>query len=204
MKNKEMEKLISHFDKYFEQSDSLVLHQVIDDMELHIDVLIYKPNEKYPFWKLVTMGVSDFKMPPAENTVGHNNEYIMFVASDIDLTDKAVLQWYYERLLFVSTFAYFNNTHITYGHSFQWENEDPAEEMVAAFIDFPQIIPNPAIVHCKLGLFKTVACLQVVLLNNEELKKLLEIGPMKFSEFLYPEDDSRPHFLSERHRSSLF
>ena len=90
MKTKEMDKLIKHFDTYFEQDDSTVLHPIVDD-GLHIDVLMYAPNEKYPFWKLVTMGASDYKMPPIQNTVGLNNEYIMFIDSEIDLTDKEVL-----------------------------------------------------------------------------------------------------------------
>lgn len=204
VKTKEMDKLIKHFDTYFEQDDSTVLHPIVDD-GLHIDVLMYEPNEKYPFWKLATMGASDYKMPPVQNTVGLNNEYMMFVDSSVDLTDKDMLMWYYNKLLMVASFAYYNNTHITYAHSFEWENEDSDDEMVAAFIEFPQIIGTTAILKCKLGLMKTVACLQVVLLNKEELEKLMEIGPIAFSDYLYPEDDaSTAHFLTERHRSEKF
>ena len=204
MKTKEMDKLIKHFDTYFEQDDSMVLHPVVD-AGLHIDVLMYKPNKKYPFWKLVTMGASDYKMPSVPNTVGLHNEYIMFVDSEIDLTDKDVLSWYYENLLTVATYAYFNKTHITFGHSFEWKPEKTDEEMIAAFIEFPQIIGTTQILKCKLGLMKTVACLQVVLLNKKELEKLMEIGPIAFSDYLYPEDDSSiAHFLTERHRSEKF
>lgn len=203
MKTKEMDKLIKHFDLYFEQNDSIVIHPIVDD-GLHIDVLMYTPNEKYPFWKLVTMGASDYKMPPVQKTVGLYNEYMMFVDSEIDLTNKEVLMWYYEKLLNVATFAYYNNTHVTFAHSIEWKNEDPDDEMVAAFVEFPQIIETTEILRCKLGLMKTVACLQVILLNKEELEKLMEIGPLAFSDYLYPEDDSEPHFLTERHRSERF
>lgn len=203
MKTKEMDKLIKHFDTHFEQNDSIVIHPIVDN-GLHIDVLMYAPNEKYPFWKLATLGASDYKMPPVQNTVGLNNEYIMFVDPEINLTDKEVLIWYYEKLLKVATFAYYNKTHITFAHSFQWENEDPDDEMIAAFIDFPQIIGTTEILKCKLGLMKTAVCLQVVLLNKEELEKLLEIGPISFSDYLYPEDGSEAHFLTERHRSEKF
>ena len=203
MKNKEMEKFINHCDFYFEQSDCTVLHPVIDT-GLHIDVLVYKPNTKYPFWKLVTMGASDYKMPAIQNTVGLYNEYMMFVDSDIDLSDKEVLKWYHNKLLLVSTFAYCNKTHITYGHSFEWKNEDLCDEMIAAFIELPQILETTAALRCKVSLLKTITCLQVVLLNQRELNKLMEIGPQEFSEFLYPEDDSKPHFLSEQHRSDKF
>lgn len=75
MKTKEMDKLIQHCDTYFEQEDCMVLHPIVDD-GLHIDVLLYKPNEKYPFWKLVTMGASDYKMPAIQNALGLQNEYI--------------------------------------------------------------------------------------------------------------------------------
>lgn len=76
--------------------------------------------------------------------------------------------------------------------------------MVAAFIEFPQIIGTTAILKCKLGFMKTVTCLQVTLLNKEELEKLMEIGPVAFSDYLYPEDGSKAHFLTERHRSEKF
>ncbi|MBR5279131.1 MAG: suppressor of fused domain protein [Clostridia bacterium] len=203
MKIKEMEKLTKHCDLYFEQTEHTVLHPIAEN-ELHIDVLLYSPNEKYPFWKLVTMGASDYKMPAVQNTVGLYNEYMMFVAPDVDLTNKDVLKWYYNKLLLCATFAYYNKTHITYAHSFEWENKDPNDEMIGAFIEFPQIIETPDVLHCKLGLLKTVACLQVVLLNKQELNMLMEIGPQAFSCLLYPEDGSYPHFLSEQHRSEKF
>ena len=203
MKQKEMEKIIAHFDQYFEQSDSMVLHPVVDG-GYHVDVLLYHPNEKYPFWKLVTMGASDYKMPKIANTISQYNEYIMFVHSDEDLNDRDILSWYHNKLLMIASFAYYNQTHITYAHSFEWENEDADDEMVAAFIEFPQVVEDIGMLRCKLGMLKTVACLQTVLLNREELDRLMQIGPQAFSEYLYPDDDGKQHFLSERHRSDRF
>lgn len=60
---------MKHFDKYFEQSDCVVLHPIVDD-GFHVDVLLYEPNEKYPFWKLVSTGASDYEMPKIPNTIG--------------------------------------------------------------------------------------------------------------------------------------
>jgi len=203
MKSREMDILINHFDLYFEQNDCAVIHP-IDDSDPHIDILLYKPNAKYPFWKLVTMGASDYKMPPIQNTVGQYNEYMMFVSPKVDLLNKDVLNWYRDKLLLVSTFAYFNEMHITYGHSFEWENDDANDEMIAAFIEFPQILETVDVLRCKVNIFKTVACLQVVLLNQEELNMLIEIGSQAFSDFLYPEDDSKPHYICEQHRTDEF
>lgn len=203
MKTKDMDKLTKHFDTYFEQTDSMVLHPIID-IGYHIDVLLYKPSEKYPFWKLVTIGASNYKMPPNNNTIASYNEYIMFVAPEVDLNNKDELIWYYNKLLAVAVFAFNNKTHITYAHSFEWQNDDPDDEMIGAFIEFPQVIETSYILRCKLGMFKTVACLQVVLLNRDDLNKLMEIGPQAFSYYLYPEDGGKAHFLSEKHRSSKF
>ena len=207
MKRREMDKLIKHFDRYFEQfdqSDCIVLHPIVDD-GYHVDVLLYKPNQKYPFWKLATMGASDYKMPPVSNTLSHYNEYIMFVDAEEDLNDKDIVSWYHNKLLTIAAFARNNRTHITYGHSFEWENDDPDDEVIAAFIDFPQVMEHVGVLRCKLGMFKTVACLQTVLLNKNELDMLMSIGPRAFSDYLYPEDvDKKQHFLSERHRSEKF
>ena len=203
MKQKEMEKLTNHFDRYFEQSDCVVLHPLVD-VGYHIDVLLYKPNQKYPFWKMVTMGASDYKMPDAPNSVSQYNEYIMFVDAHENLNDADVVHWYYDKLIMIAAFVREHQTNITFWHSFEWKNEDPAEEMMAAFIDFPQIIEDVGILRCKLGMFKTVACLQAVLLNKSDLDKLKEIGPKAFSNYLYPEEDEKHHFLSERHRSEIF
>ena len=203
MKTKEMDKIVKHFDKYFEQTDSMVLHPIIDN-GFHVDVLLYKPNEKYPFWKLVTMGASDYKMPPVSNTISQYNEYIMFVHADVRLDDQEIVSWYFNKLVMIASFARFNKCHITYGHSFEWQNDDTEDEMIAAFIEFPQIVETVEMLRCKTSLFKPVACLQVVLLNKDDLAKLMEIGPQAFSEYLYPEDDGKPHFLSEKHRSDIF
>ena len=203
MKQKEMKKLTNHFDRYFEQNDCMVLHPIVDD-GYHVDVLLYKPNQRYPFWKMVTMGASDYKMPDALNTVSRYNEYIMFVDASENLNDMEVVNWYHHKLVMIATFARYNKAHITVGHSFEWENNDPTDEMIAAFIDFPQIVEDVGILRCELGMFKTVACLQAVLLNKSDLDKLMEIRPKAFSDFLYPEEDEKEHFISERHRSEKF
>ena len=198
-----MDQLVRHLNTYFEQDDCMVSHPVVDN-GFHVDILVYKPNEKYPFWKLVSMGASDYKMPKIDNTLGLYNEYMMFVDPDVDLEDKQILAWYHNMLSMIASYPYFTHTHVTYSHSLEWAQEDPGEEMIGAFIEFPQIIEDTGLLRCKLGLFKTVTCLQVVLLNRAELDKRMEIGPQAFSDYLYPEDGGKAHFLSERHRSEKF
>lgn len=200
MKQKEIDKLIKHFNTYFCQSDCTVLHPTV--MEPHIDALLYKPNQAYPYWKLVTMGASDYKMPAPKNALGNYNEYIMFIDPSEDMTDKETANWYYSKLVNIARYPMETNSFITYGHSVEWAPNDE-EEMVAAYLEMPQIIEDVGILRCKMGLLKTVICLQVVLLNREETNKLLQIGPEQFSYFLYP-NEGELHFLCERSRSDKF
>jgi len=200
MVQREMEKLTKHFDKYFRQSDCTVIHPIV--MEPHIDALLYKPNEAYPFWKLVTMGASDYKMHAPRKTLGDRNEYIMFIDPSEDMTDQEVANWYFNKLLAVALYPLATKSFISYGHSVEWAPDDE-EEMVSAYLELPQIVDDVGMLRCKLGLMKTAVCLQVVLLNREETNKLLQIGSEQFSEFLYPEEGTS-HFLCERSRSSRF
>ena len=137
-------------------------------------------------------------MPDIRPTVGLFNEYIMFVDQDVDLNDE-VFNWYHNKLILIASYAYYNKTHITCFHSFEWENEDPEDETIAAFGEFPRVIENSDILYCKINVFKTIACLQVVLLNNDDLDRLMKIGREAFSEYIYPENGDNPHYLSKRH-----
>ena len=201
MKTKEMDKLMAHFDKYFKQSDCQVLHPL--SMTPHIDTLVYKPTSELPYWKLVSMGASDFRMPAKKPFLGDRNEYMMFVDAQEDLTDKETLDRYVMYLMEVAHYPIVNQCYITYGHSVEWKPEEN-EEMVCAFLEMPQIISVPNVLRCKLGLMKTAVCLQIVLLTKEETEKLLQIGPQQFSYYLYPENGSPRHFICELKRSEKF
>lgn len=201
MTSRDMETLMAHFNRYFEQDDCKVIHPL--DLVPHIDALLYKPNEKYPFWKLVSMGASDYKMKAPKNALGDRNEYMMMIDPDEDMTNLDIMKWYYANLMEIAAYPWQNKTFISYSHSVEWPASG-AEEMTGAFLEFPQIIEDPGILRCKLGLFRTVVCLQAVLINRAEIEKLLKIGPEAFSYYLYPADESKPHFLCERRRTEKF
>lgn len=201
MKLREMDQFIAHCDKYFKQGGCLVLHPT-DDCNPHIDVLIYEPNEVYPFWKLVTMGASSYRMPSVPNTLGNRNEYMMFIAPTEDLHNQTIVVWYCNTLMNVACYSIQTKSHITYGHSIEWEEEE-GSDMVSAFIEMPQMIEDVSFLRCKLGVFKEIICLQVVLLTRSETERLLEVGPEKFSEFLYPEEGNA-HYLCEKNRTEHF
>lgn len=201
MTNKEMDKLIGHFDRYLGQSDCTVFHPT--DMDPHIDILLYAPTDKLPYWKLVTMGASDYRMPVKNPPLGDRNEYVMFVDAREELTDRSVFDRYAVFLMEVAHYPVSNRCYISYGHSVEWAPQD-GEEMICAFLELPQVIDDPGVVRCRLGLLKTAICLQVVLLTREETDRLLQSGPEQFSSFLYPEDGGPRHFICELRRSERF
>ncbi len=203
MKAKEMDRFTAHCDKYFRQSGSTVLHPVVS-LPLHIDVLRYPPNEQYPFWKLVTMGASDYKMPEKKPVLGNRNEYMMFVHKNEDLSDMRNVMPYVTYLTNLALYPYMKKTFVTYGHSVEWGDVEEGEEMVCAFLCMPQAIEDAGVLRCRFSPLKTAICLQAILLNRAETDRLLEIGPERFDLWLYPEDDTRRHFLSELKRTIRF
>jgi len=204
MNVRQMNRLTAHMDRYLGQECEGVLHPVIDN-GYHVDVLVYRPSEKNPFWKLVTMGASDYLMPPLTPTLGRRNEYIMTVDGEEKLDDAEVRDWFVHKLLGIVFYAYSQGVHLSYGHSLEWKNEDDGDEMVGAFLEMPQFIPDAGVLHCRLGLLRRTTLLQAVLLTRSDLDRLAEIGPAAFSELLYPEEEGAPrHFLSERRRSERF
>lgn len=202
MKRKEMDKFIAHCDMHFRQGDCTVLHAA-DRVQPHIDVLLYKPNDAYPYWKMVTMGASDYQMPPIANTFGNRNEYMMVIDPAEDMQDKEVAGWYYNKLLEIALYPYHRQAHLTYGHSVEW-GEEKDSDMVAAYLELPQLMADPAFLRCKLGFRKQVICLQVVLLTRGEMGRLLKNGSEQFSYYLYPETGEKAHFLCEKNRSNRF
>lgn len=77
--------------------------------------------------------------------------------------------------------------------------------MVAAFLEMPQMISDVSFLRCRLGLLKPVViCLQAITLTRKETEELLKLGPQQFSEYLYPEECEKAHYLCERFRSDRF
>lgn len=168
---KEMEKIMAYLDKYLEQEDCLVLNMNNDGLEMYVEVLLYEPTEKYPFWKLITLGASDYKMPRKTKSKARRNEYILFVDGSVDLMVPKTLQWYYLQLLKIASHAQFHETHLTAGDCVEWLEEE-GSSVVGAHLSVPAIIQGgKGHVFCP-RLFKKIVFLQALLATREELDSL--------------------------------
>ena len=197
MQSSAMDRWASHCGKYFRQdpqTEALVLHPQ-NSRKPHIDMLLFCPNEIYPFYKLCTMGASDYKLPL---TFCCRNEFILFLAPE----EKKNLPWFTDVLLSVALYPIENHMALTFGHSILWGRQ-PETDMQGAYLDLPYPIEGPGFFTCSLGALRKTQCLQVTLLTEAETRELRRLGPEKFCEFLYP-PEGRPHFLSQRYRTEQF
>lgn len=181
----EMKKMTKHYDRYFCQTNSVVLHPE-NGGELHIDALLYAPTQQYPFWKLVTMGASDYAMN-GRNSLGNRNEYMLFIDPSVDMNDHATACKYDRLLIATALFPLQNNRFLSYGHSIEFSAADNVD-VAGVYLEMPQAIHDAGILRCKLSLLKQAICLQVIPLDRQAMDLLLRIGNEEFAfTYAYPE-----------------
>ena len=203
----QMDAFTAHCDTYLHQSDSLVVHPINQELPLHVDILLYKPTEELPYWKMITMGASDYRMPlgkryPFADQFGDRNEYIIFIDKSEDLENKDLCFAYAKYLSMIAYYPIWNECFVTYGHSMEWET-DQGEEMAGAYLELPMILDDVEFSFFELERDHKIVILQPVLLTRPEIDMLMRIGNEQFDRYLYPEN-GRPHFLCELKRSEKF
>ena len=192
-----MDRWACHCGRYFHQdpqTEAVVLHPK-NIRKPHIDLLLFSPNTVYPFYKLCTMGASDYKLPL---TFCCRNEFILFLSQE----ERENLPWFTDVLLSAALYPVENHISLTYGHSIIWGSQ-PGTDMHGAYLDLPYPIEGSGFFSCSLSPLRKTRCLQVTLLTETEIRNLIRLGPEKFGEFLYP-PEGRPHFLSQRYRTEAF
>lgn len=194
MKVAQMAKIQKHYDKYFKQTDAMVFHPQ-GETQFHVDVLLYSPTKTFPFWKLATLGASDYAMN-GKHYLGNRNEYMMFIDPSVDMKDTSIASRYLDLLHSTALFPLVTNTSITFGHSIDFtEQNDP--NVKAVFLDMPFAVNDMDFFTCKYSLFKKAVFLQVIPLDQKALDLLMKLGNEQFSyTYAYP-DKGEPHWLSK-------
>lgn len=123
-----IEEISRHIEKHLGKVET-VFHEILSDT-VHIDVHWVKPNEKYPFVRLVTSGMSDLPMstPTGYNTPKYMELMISLPAQwQIDEESFKDESWYWPvRLLKVlARLPHKHNTWLGIGHTVP--NGDPPE-----------------------------------------------------------------------------
>ena len=179
MEISEKKHIIKHFERIFKQKCKSFLSQQ-GDYEVDIDVMLFEPNKKFPFWKMVTLGASDYQMPSNQSDFADRNEYMLFFDKfTIVSEDRTDWHWYYEFLMRTATYAYFNKCRITYGNSIDINTREKTD-MEAAYIIVPLILKNSKAYTCRITKNKLCNCFQVLPITEDELKEKIKLGSEKF------------------------
>ena len=99
-------------------------------------------------------------------------------------------------LSYSSKYSFNEKTYISVGHNIELE---PGSHQLfnGAFVLFPQIIEDSRVLRCKLGMFKTCACLQVMPITENELNNNLSVDIETSLDYFYPEE-GEAIFLANR------
>ncbi|MBS5851973.1 MAG: suppressor of fused domain protein [Firmicutes bacterium] len=115
MKSKKHQKLYEHYvDVLGEepifgmQLKKEVLSDVAEQMK-PVTTYVFEPTDELPFWKLCTIGASDYFMPEREigwgRKANRRNEYMMLIAPEVEVSEDST-EWLFLNSLLWSTAEY--------------------------------------------------------------------------------------------------
>ena len=172
-----------HIEKYLGKIKT-VFHEIVSDA-IHLDVLFLMPSEKFPFVRLVTMGVSDLPMQIPKGSKGTSKyiELMIALPPNWQLDDASLRQeqWYWPlRLLkFLGRLPHKHATWLGYGHTIA--ADDPPKPFADSTKLCGALILNSLTVpedfhRLKIDEDKTIEFMCVVPLHREELEFKLKHG----------------------------
>jgi hypothetical protein len=177
-----IEAISQHIEKWIGKPDN-VFHELISD-KVHIDVHIVNPSDKFPFYTLVTSGMSDMPMHPPEEyaDLAYAELFICLPADWKMHQDDWKSERYYwpiQALKYLARFPHQHETWLWYGHTIP--NGDPPEPFNSStkLSSFVLLGPNcvPEEFHeLKISEEKTIHFFAIVPLYKEELELKLRSG----------------------------
>ena len=146
-----------HLEPIFGKSET-VMHEIISDL-IHLDVLIYPPDDKRDFWVYVTSGMGDIRMttPPDEDPVEWSRAELMIglprdwgdrLAKLDDIDDEEAVDsiyWPIGLLKWLARYPHFAETWFGPGHTIPNVEEEPYSpdsRLNGAMISFSTLVPE--------------------------------------------------------------
>ena len=185
-----IEAISAHIEQWIGKPAS-VFHELVSD-KVHIDVHVVPPSEKFPWYTLVTSGMSDLPMaaPEEKPEWAHAELYLCLPPDwklDGDEAQDERFSWPIHALKFLARFPHQYDTWLWYGHTIP--NGDPAQPVNASTKLCGFILLNP---HCvpagfhelKIDEEKTIRFFALVPLYQDELSLKLRKGAEAFEKAL--------------------
>lgn len=184
MKSKKHQKLYEHYvDVLGEepifgmQLKKEVLSDVAEQMK-PVTTYVFEPTDELPFWKLCTIGASDYLMPERDIGFGRKsnrrNEYMMLIAPEVEVSEDST-EWLFLNSLLWSTaeYAFNQKDNITVSDTIDMGLDGKYRGVVLLL---PEVFKTPKIVKCYITKNKYVSIFQVMPVTKEQLAKKLKKG----------------------------
>jgi hypothetical protein len=185
-----MEAISQHITRWI-GAPATVFHELLSD-KVHIDVHIVAPSEKFPWYTLVTSGMSDRPMDaPAEHRDWAYSELYLCLPPDWKMGDEDWKSdryyWPVKALKYLARFPHQYSTWLWYGHTIP--NGDPPEPVSAhtKLCAFVLLKPHcvPAGFHeLKINDGKTIRFFALVPMHGDELALKMRKGAEAFERTL--------------------
>lgn len=197
MKNKKHQKLYDHYKEVFGQEPifSLQLKKNVlpNDMK-PITTFVFKPTEEMPFWKLCTIGASDYLMPERDigwgRKANRRNEYVMFISKEVEISESTTEWLSLNSLLWATAeYAFNEKDNLTVSDTIDM---GLVGKYCGTVLLLPEISKTPKIVKCYISEHKYISIFQVMPITKEQLSQKLRKkanGVYWLMEEFYTHDD---------------
>lgn len=194
MESKRHQKLLEHYKAVLgeEPAFSLKLKKNVlpNDMK-PITTLVFKPTDELPFWKLCTIGASDYLMPERDigwgSKANPRNEYMMLISLEVEV-DESKAEWLFLNSLLWSTAEYAKEA-ITVSDTIDMGIKG---KYCGTVLLLPEALKTPKIVKYHYTKHKYISIFQVMPVTRELLSKKLRKwtnGIYWLIEYFYTHDD---------------
>ena len=179
--NKKHQKLYDHYVENFKQEPFFCLRlkkNVLSDEMKPVTTLVFEPTEDMPFWKLCTIGASDYLMPERDigwgRKANQRNEYMMLIGPEIEISQEKT-EWLSLNSLLWATAEYSFNAkeNITVSDTIDMQIKG---KYCGTVLLLPEIFKSPNVVKCFISKNKYISIFQVMPISRELLSKKLRKG----------------------------
>ena len=156
MKSKRQQKLYDHYKTVFGEEPifSLKLKKNVLPTDMKpITTLVFKPTDEMQFWKLCTIGASDYLMPERDigwgRKANRRNEYMMLIAPEVEVNEDST-EWLFLNSLLWSTaeYAFNEQDNLTVSDTVDMGLDGKYCGMVLLL---PEVFKSPSIVKCYVS-----------------------------------------------------
>ncbi len=179
--NKKHQKLYEHYKNHLHQEPIFCLRlkkNVLSNEMKPITTLVFEPTQDLPFWKLCTIGASDYLMPKRDigwgRKANQRNEYMMLIDPEVEISQEKT-EWLSLNSLLWATAEYAFNAkeNLTVSDTIDMQIKG---KYCGTVLLLPEVFKSPSVVKCFISKHKYISIFQVMPISRELLNKKLKKG----------------------------